>query len=282
MITRLELFSRQPSAPPLPLGGFMPSDDPVFVRNIDGLGPVKADVITTELAGGRDELYQDSKSGKRNIVLTLGLNPDWVDQTMATLRQLLYAYLIPQQWCKLRFTSDHMPTVDIEGYVESFDPNMFSADPEIQVSIINPKPDFVEIDATIYTGVVDDGTTELEFNYLGTVDSGFELRVEASDVNVAYNGSFIIKNVAWDIEQIFEVDPVIVDLTKNFKMSSLRGNKRVQTVATAGGAVTNLLAKVTDESTWPILMPGENVFSLAAEEPGQIWTLAYFNRFGGL
>lgn len=282
MITRLELFSRQPSAPTLPLGGFMPSDDPVFVRNIDGLGPVKADVLTTELASGRDELYKDSKSGKRNIVLSLGLNPNWVDQTMSTLRQFLYAYLIPQQWCKLRFTSNHMPTVDIEGYVESFDPNMFSEDPEIQVSIICPKPDFIEIESTIYTGVVGDGTTELEFVYLGTVDTGFELRIEASEANADYNGSITIKNTAWDIEQIFVADPVVVNLLKYFKMSSLRGAKRVQNVAASGGAITNLLAKMTDDSVWPILMPGENLFSVAGEEPGQLWTFAYFNRFGGL
>jgi hypothetical protein len=282
VISRMELYSRQPSASPLPLGGFMPSDDPVFVRNIDGLGPVKADINTTELASGRDELFQNSKSGKRNIVITLGLNPDWVDQTMSSLRHLLYRYLIPTQWCKLRFIMDDLPTCDIEGYVESFDPNMFSEDPEIQVSIICPKPDFVDVDATVYTGVVDDGTAEFEFNYEGDVDTGYELRVEASDVNVAYNGGFTIKSVAWDTEQILTVTPVIVDLTKYFKMSSLKGNKRLQTIQASSGAITNLLAKMSDDSVWPVLLPGENVFSIAAEETGQIWTLAYFNRFGGL
>jgi hypothetical protein len=77
-------------------------------------------------------------------VLTLGLNPNWVDQTVASLRRVLYRYLMPEAWTKLRFFSDDMPTVDIEGYVESFDPNMFTQDPEIQVSIICPKPDFIE------------------------------------------------------------------------------------------------------------------------------------------
>lgn len=281
MIQKLELFSMLPSAPVLSLSGFMPSDDPIQIRNIDGLGPVKADVLTTAFASGRGELYQGSSTPKRNIVLTLGLNPDWVDQTMSSLRQLLYAYLMPEQWCKLRFFSDHLPTCDIEGYVESFEPNMFSEDPEIQVSVICPKPDFVDVDASLITGVVDDGTVETGFTYLGTVATGFELRIEATPENVAYTGPFTITNVGLT-EQIFAIDPVTINALKYFKLNSVRNSKRAANVAVADGAITNLLAQVSNDSVWPELIPGENVVTVVGAETDLIWTLAYFNRFGGL
>lgn len=283
MITKMEVFSASPSAPELPLGGFMPNDDPVQIKNIEGLGPVKAEITSTAYATGRGELPQGSFVGKRNIVLTLGFNPNWAEQqTMSSLRQILYRYLMPQQWTKLRFFSQELPTVDIEGIVESIEPNIFSQDPEVQVSILCHKPDFVEADATILTGVVDDGTIETVFNYIGTIPTGFELLVEQSLANPTYSGELSIVVKSPILPQIFEVTPVSVDGTEYFKLSTVKNARRVQSIGTADGAITNLLSGLTAISVWPQLEPGENVFSIAASESGQAWTLAYFNRFGGL
>jgi hypothetical protein len=282
VLRRLEVFSSNPSAPELPLGGFMPNDDPVQIRSIDGLGPVKAELASTAFASGRGELFQGSSVGKRNIVLSLGLNPNWVDQTLATLRQRLYGYFLPEAWTKLRFFSDHMVTVDIEGIVESFEPNMFSEDPEIQVSVLCHRPDFVDIDATIYEGIVDDGTAELEFVYTGTVNTGFEIRIDATVENAAYGGDFTIRNRAPEDNQDFIIEGVLVDATKYFKLSTVRNAKRAQTISKTDGTPTNILSKVSATSVWPEIKPGVNLLSVAASEVGQAWTMAYYNRFGGL
>lgn len=261
----------------------MPNDDPVQIKNIDGLGPVKSSIVTTPFATGRGELYQGGTTGKRNIVMTLGYNPDWAaQQTMSSLRQLLYRYFMPEQWCKLRFFSDELPDVDIEGYVESFEPNIFSQDPEVQISVICPKPDFIEPDATIISGVVDDGATETEFEYIGTVDTGYELRVENSPTNVAYTGDITIVTKSPEDPQTFYVTPITADDVRFFKMSSVRNAKRVSTVLLADGSITNLLSRLSADSVWPEIKPGQNLISVAAAENGQDWTLAYFNRFGGL
>lgn len=282
MISRVEVFSQQPGVPELPLGGFVANSDPVQVRDIQGLGPVKSDILSTAFATGKGELYQGSSVGKRNIVMTLGLNPDWEEQTMASLRQLLYRYLMTQQWTKLRFRSTEMPTVDIEGYVESFDPNIFSQDPEVQVSIICPKPDFVEADATIYYGVVDDGSVEIEFEYQGTVETGFEVRIVQTVDNPGYTGIIDVTMKSPDEPQIISIDPVTIDGVYYFKLNTNQGRKRASRITTVDGTVLNLLRQVNTASVWPVVKPGTNVFSVAATETGQSWTLAYFNRFGGL
>lgn len=283
MITKMEVFSASPSAPVLPLGGFMPNDDPVQIKNIDGLGPVKAEITSTPYATGRGELPQGSSVGKRNIVLTLGFNPDWEQQqTMSSLRQILYRYLMPQAWTKLRFFSQELPTVDIEGIVESFEPNIFSQDPEVQVSILCHKPDFVESDVTILSGLVDDGTIETVFDYIGTTPTGFELRVDKTEANPAYTGDLEIVVKSPVKPQTFEVASVTIDAAKYFKLSTVRNAKRVQSISVVGGVATNLLSSMSDISVWPQLEPGENVLSVGALENGQAWTLAYFNRFGGL
>jgi hypothetical protein len=274
----MECFSSQPDAPELPLGGFMPNDDPVLIKNIDGLGPVKAELTSTAFATGRGELYQGGYIGKRNIVLTLGFNPDWAgNQTMSSLRQLLYRYFLPQQWTKLRFYTQELPPVDIEGIVESFDPNIFSQDPEVQISILCHKPDFIDTNATIIEGELD-STIEQEFDYIGTADTGFELVVKHTTDNPTYTGSLIVLMRG----QVFEVDPIEVDDTQYFKLSTIPHAKRVQTVQYTDGALTNLLSGVSDISVWPTITPGPNVLSVAGEEDNLTWTLAYFNRFAGL
>lgn len=278
----MEVFSRQPDAPVLPLAGFMPSDDPVQITDITGLGPVNAAIASTPLATGRGEQFQGVTTGKRNLVISLGLNPDWEEQTMSTLRQLLYRYFMPESWVKLRFTSDHLPVVDIEGYVESFEPNMFSQDPEMQVSIICPKPDFIQTDATVLYGTVDDGTIETAFEYVGTIDTGYELKVEATLDNLSYSGDISLLSTAFGVEQPVTIENVVVDVTKYFRFSSVRSAKRVGSVAVADGIFTNQLAKMTDDSVWPVLKPGENLIKVIGEESLQKWTMIYYNRFGGL
>jgi hypothetical protein len=279
VITKVEVFGVRP-ATALSLGGFMPSEDPVMIRNIDGLGPVKSDITTTPSGVSRGETFQGASTGKRNIVLTLGLDPNWAIQTMSSLRQLLYAYLMPEQWCKLRFNSDEMPTTDIEGYVESFEPNMFSQDPEIQVSIINPKPDFIEIDATIYRGTVDDGSNQHVIDYVGTTSSGIEVRIDRTAELIAYSGPLTIKVENSGGIQTITVDPVTVNTIQSFKMSSVQGKKRVQAETILDGTITNLLKNKS--GVWPELHPGENLVSISAAQPGQSWTLAFFTRFGGM
>ncbi len=283
MITRVEAYSSQPDAPELPLGGFMPNDDPVQVKNIDGLGPVKADITSAAYATSRGELFQGGVIGKRNIVLTLGYNPDYAGlQTIGSLRQILYRYFVPKQWFKLRFYSTELPVVEIEGRCESFEPNIFSQDPEVVISLLCFNPDFVEADASIITGTVDDGSIETSFDYIGTVDTGFELRVDATEDNPGYTGTFTIGMQSQGVPQSFQVGSAQVDALNYFKLSTVVGARRVSNFAKADGARTNLLDQVVDGSVWAQIQPGRNTLTVQAAEDGQKWTLAYFNRFVGL
>lgn len=281
MITKMEVFSPNPSVPELPVAGFMPSSDPIQIRDIQGLGPVKAEIATTPFATGRGEIFQGASVTKRNIVVTLGLHPNWVDQSMTSLRQMLYRYFMPQSWTKLRFISDDFPVVGIDGVVESFDPNMFSQDPEIQISIICPKPDFIEVDTTLVYGVVDDGTTEVVIDYAGSVSAGFELRILSSEILATYLGDLTIVNKSVEGTRTFKAQAVTVDSDMYFMMNTVRSDRRIHNVLDDGQAI-NILAKMATQSEWPELSPGENVFTVAASTPGLDWVMGYFNRFGGI
>src|SRR4051812_37225536 len=119
MLTALEVFSDRSSAPLLPLTGDYAGGDSIQIKSIEGLGPIKATVNTAQLGSGVGKSFSGSTIGDRNIVITVGLNPNWAVKSMASLRQELYSYFMTQQKTKLIFHSTHLPTVSIEGIVEA-------------------------------------------------------------------------------------------------------------------------------------------------------------------
>lgn len=282
MIARMEVFSEQANAPGIFLGGFLANSDTLQIRNIEGLGPVKANLSSAPYSTGRGEYFQGSSTGTRNIVLTLGLNPNWVDQTVASLRQLLYAYFMTEQWVKLRIFRDNQPTVDIEGIVESCDPNIFSQDPEMQISIICHYPDFVDPDVVNLSGIVPGSLTdgipiENVLNYIGSVPSGFELRIRSTIDKPTYSGRIVVVNR----NRTFDINAVEINATHYFRLITMKTSRLVETINTENGERTSLLKNVV-QSKWIEFKPGENVFSIGAMESGLAWELRYSNRFGGL
>jgi hypothetical protein len=278
LITRMEVVSSQPGAPDLPLGGFMPNDDPVQIRNIDGLGPVKSELSLTPFATGRGELYQGASTGKRNIILTLGLNPNWAEQTITSLRQLLYRYFMPEYWSTYRFISDELPPVTIKGVVESFEPNIFSQEPEIQVSVICPKPDFVDLDNTVVTGLTSDDVIGID--YTGTVNAGFVVDIESPDADS--ETGLTIANTYGDTTQVFSTNPLTITPSLYVEVNTIRATRHIYNVRYDDGNEYNILAKLIPNSDWPEFGPGMNTFSVVTGTPGLQWSLGYFNRYGGL
>lgn len=288
MIKELDVFSAQPGAPELSLGDLLANQDSLQVRDITGLGPVKADIASTPLST-RGVLLQGISVGARNIVITLGLNPDWIDYTVAGLRQLLYRYFLPEQWVKLRFTSDELPVVDIEGYVESTEPNIFADDPEVQVSILCPRPDFIDPVAHEVTGIVqveDETGVPVSHLYEGTIDTGFELLIGDEESDQTFEALDI--NISADLEnpdQWFQVVDLEITNEQYYLLNTTPGAKKAVLVSWFDGAEINYLRKSSAvQNKWPRLRPGMQDILIAdssIESSTVPWKLAYYNRFAG-
>jgi hypothetical protein len=158
LLTKIEAYQlTDPIGAPtlsMPLESGEIDDSPLQIKNVAGAGPVKSEIATGSLAEIDGEYFTGSSTPKRNLVLTIGLNPDWATQTIESLRALVYKAFMVKNEVHLRFYSTHLPTCAINGHVESAEPNIFSRDPEFQVSIICPQPDFLAVALTVYTGVV--------------------------------------------------------------------------------------------------------------------------------
>jgi hypothetical protein len=280
VLTKLEAYSSWLDAPTLSLSdNGREETDLIQIRNITGLDPVKAAVNTSPFGSVDGVAYTGSNVAYRNIVLTLHPNPDWNDWTFESLRRLIYLYFTPKLGTRLIFYSSDMPPVEIYGYVEDANVNQFSKDPEIQVSIICPDPYFTALDATVVTGqAARNNSTPTEVQYNGSIATGITVQLNRS----ADPPPNVVGIQIGDPTLSYFNVTASVDATKYFLMNSVQGNKFVQNVAFTSGVITNLLSKIQPYSTWPILQPGQNDFSVITDQGAQDWQLTYYERHGGL
>jgi hypothetical protein len=275
--------ANHPGIPDLPIGGFSPNDEAIQIRGIDGLGPVKADTSTTAFAVYRGEFFQGIHTGKRNIVLTLGFNAGVSADSPSALREILYQWFMPENNVELRFVTDERPLVFIYGLVESFEPNIFSQDPEMQISILCPNPDFIAVDGTTIEGVTGSGATTID--YAGSISSGFDLHITSPSGAVegqvkitneigGYSGILTLNDVTLETEAALGVNTQPVGFDPEVVLRHVR-------MEYTDGTLANLLNKMDPSSDWPLIFPGPNTFNIYS--PTDVaWTMFYRLRYGGL
>lgn len=115
----------------------------IYIKSIEGLGPAKSDINTTELATIDGSFYNSSRTEERNIVLNLGfmLIPGVTD-TIEDARHLTYRFFPNKKELKFYIETDYRK-LEIYGYVENNEPDIFSNAEDCQISIICPNPNFI-------------------------------------------------------------------------------------------------------------------------------------------
>lgn len=280
MLTKVTAYNPETDLDPLVFNIInRPETDLFEVRNIDGLEAVTANVNTTQLGSINKEAFTGTSSGKRNIVMTLGLDPDWDEWTISRLRRLLDRYFMPHSQSRLVFESTEFSPVEIFGYVESNAPNMFSKDPEHPISIICPDPDFISVDPITIHGSTD--MDPLDIDYQGNLPAGFNVIVQTSaDADPEI---ISIYNTYQDLET-FVVQPgeaFPLDSTHSFMMNSIPGNKFVKLVGGVGPG-PNYLNSVQVPYVWPKFRQGINTFQVLTNIGVHPWVLTYYEHFGSL
>ena len=289
MLTKVTAYSQWVGEDPLVLNVINHSDTDLFeVRNIDGLGAVKADVNTTPLGSVKGSALAGTNVAERNLVFTLGLDPDWDEWTVSRLRRFLDKYFMPEQQVRFELETMEFSPVEIFGVVESNEPNMFSKDPEQVISVICPEPDFVALDETVVEGTTDMFWVEdwVDLPYEGNVETG--INVEVTKVSGSDPTSIGIETSADDLGSYpgwfitAAATPVTTD-TKKFIVNSMPGDKYAHNVTISSGVITNRLNDMWGNSKWQTMRPGSNKFAVITDTGGiQSWILKYKARFGSL
>lgn len=278
MLSKIQITNRQGSVLVLP---FNDVDNGLIVEEIKGLDPTKATLVSSSVAGQDGAQYYSSKREPRNLVITLGLEADYVNTSVKSLRQRLYNYFMPKTQVTLRLYEDLGSYVDIVGIIESFESPLFTQEPEATISIQCFDPDFFDPNSFTVSGLSVSGTTTMtNVPYLGSVESGF-LFIMNLDRNTT---GFSV------IHQVPNGDTYTLDF---YPPTTLLAGDRItiSTIAGAKGATlrranvdSSLLYAVSPTSKWLELEPGvgNNLVRVSSSAAGIPWSIQYVNRYGGL
>lgn len=273
MLTVVEARTNLGALLTLPFGNAL---NGFVVKDIEGLDPGKAVLVSSSFARQDGEQDQSARREKRNIRLHLGLEPDYINESVRTLRKRLYQFFMPKSLVSLRFHSDDEPFVDIRGRVESFETQLFTQEPGVVISIICYDPDFYDPTPVIVSGSTVSDNTAFTLNYDGTVETGIIFRLM---VNRTLTEFTIYHTPPSDAIRTLEfAEPL--EAGDILTISTVPGNKHA--TRNRAGTDTSVLRGVSPYASWIEMPPGANVFSVYAVGAAIPFEIEYTKKYGGL
>jgi hypothetical protein len=278
MLTMLEITNQRNGTLRLPL---LDASAGYAVRDIEGLGPVKATLTSSSNAQNDGAQPQSASRTTRNITAKIGLEPDYVTNDVQSLRSDLYDYFMTKTMIVVGVYLDGTLYAVTSGQVESFDNTLFSADPEVDISVICYDPDFYAPAPVVLSGNTSADTNVTTISYDGSSDAGvlFSLNVNTT---IAAGAGFSIYNTQPDgtIQTISVPNlPTLINADV-LAVSTIPGSKSI--TITRAGTTYSLLSYMDPASSWISLTQGDNDFRAFYDGSPIPFTLAYTSKYGAI
>lgn len=265
---------------------FNPEESGFIIKNIEGLGPVKANINFKELATNDGSIDNSARLSSRNIVMSLQFMES---PTIEETRLKSYKYFPIKRNIKFLIETDSRICETI-GRVETNVPTIFSNAEGCQISILCPNPYFYSAgengtNQTIFYG------TEPLFEFPFSNESLTEDLIEFGSIEnrtegtIYYDGDAEI-GITIQIHAVGEAEGLVIYNTKtreimrinDDKLKSLmgsgiqagdeitittnRGEKGIYMLRS--GVTTNILNSLEKPIKWFQLSKGDNTFAYTA------------------
>lgn len=239
--------------------------------SVGGLTPPAATINTAVIATSDGAVFNSSRLGTRNIVLTVApLN------SIETNRINLYQYFKSKQYIKL-YLENNTRSVWIDGYIEKIDGDLYNQKQRLQISIICPDPYFKDTTTGLYTfsNIINlfsfpfaiEETPGIPISELGEFveiaitnnsdsETGIVITLVANGAveNPTIYNMTTNENFTLDIE-METGDEITIDTRRGHKTVTLNRNS----------VITNILNNMVQGSSWLNLPVGDNIFSYTCE-----------------
>lgn len=258
------------------------------VKSISGLGPGKAIINTSEVATTDGSVFNSSRLPNRNIVISLKYL--WID-SIEEARYRSYKYFPLNKTVKLLIETDTR-LAEIEGYVESNEPSIFSNDSGTDISIICTDPLFYSAkeggsNVTNFHGIepmfefpfsnesltenlIEVGIIKTMVENVVTYEGGFDIGVTMTIHAVGSVSNINIYNVGTRESMFIDTDRIAaltgsgIVAGDDIIISTVKNNKSIKLIRE--GKTTNILNALDKNSDWFTLTRGDNVFAYTAED----------------
>lgn len=267
-----------------------PENTGFLIKSITGLGPVKANVNTTEVATNDGSMFNSARLSQRNIVIQMVFVNSIYGEDIEEIRQKSYKYFPIKKNVELVIETDNR-YVRTTGYIESNEPDIFSKQEGTQISIICPDPyfysasedgdnvtDFYSIDPMFEFPFSNESLTE-PLLVLG------EIQIKTEGV-ITYSGDSEIGVMIYihaigpaehiniyntETREVMTIDTVKLEkLTgrgiiagDDIIINTLKGEKSITLVRS--GVSYNILNCLDKNTDWFTLVKGDNIFAFTAD-----------------
>lgn len=261
-----------------------------LIKSVTGLGPVKANVNTTEVVTNDGSMFNSARLSQRNIVFQLAFVDTVYGETVEDIRQKSYKYFPAKKSVEIVIETDNR-YVKIKGYVESNEPDIFSSQEGTQISIICPDPyfysagedgnnvtDFYTIDPMFEFPFSNESLTDplLIFGEIQIKTEGVITYYGDSEIGVVIYIHAIGPATNINIYNTETREVMMINTTKLEKLTgkglvasddivinTTKGEKSITLVRE--GASYNILNCLDKNTDWFTLSKGDNIFAFTAE-----------------
>ena len=267
-----------------------PENTGFLIKSITGLGPVKANVNTTEVATNDGSMFNSARLSQRNIVIQMVFVNSIYGEDIEEIRQKSYKYFPIKKNVELVIETDNR-YVRTTGYIESNEPDIFSKQEGTQISIICPDPyfysasedgdnvtDFYSIDPMFEFPFSNESLTEplLVFGEIQIKTEGVITYTGDSEIGVmiyihAIGPAEHINIYNTETREVMTIDTVKLEkLTgrgliagDDIIINTLKGEKSITLVRS--GVSYNILNCLDKNTDWFTLVKGDNIFAYTAD-----------------
>lgn len=274
---------------------FHPESSGFIIIKIDGIGPGKATVTKNDSKVYDGGTITSARLPSRNIKMEIQFL--WVN-SIEDVRHKSYKYFPLKKPITLIFETDTR-TVEIEGVVESNEPDIFSSEESTNISIICPDPYFYASgenarSRTEFSGInpmfeipsdigysnesLTEALTEISALYVqsergimnyGEVDIGVIISIKPLAIVkgiLTISNITLGQNMSFDLNKIKTITEYDFHLGDELVINTLRGKKSV-TLAREGKNY-NALSCIDTRTDWIYLTSGENTFTYYLDGEG--------------
>lgn len=238
------------------------SSRPFVLKSAEGFGPPEITVQMAKTVLERGS-YQGRSAALRQIVLLVGLQPDWNrGQTPEELRAILYPLVYPpgDQMVKVQIFHQGAQQAFAQGYISKLELALFTKDPAVQITIDCDSPYFLSPTSVKLAPVPYLKAGQLAFDVpnKGTAPSGFKMGLTLRN----YVGSPLILSDTANNGGRIQLDGVSWEAGDRFVVDTRPGSRGVWH-GPGGGALKSVLNNINPKtSSWLQLVNDVNVLSI--------------------
>lgn len=267
-----------------------PENSGFLVKSVTGLGPVQANISTTEMATNDGSSFNSARLNQRNIVFQFVFVDTIHGESIEDLRQKSYKYFPLKKKLGVIVEADNR-CAKIEGYVESNEPDIFSSQEGTQISIICPDPYFYSAgenntnvtvfntvepmlefpfanesitSALLEMGVIKNQTEQL-IVYSGDSEIGLTITIHAigKASNISIYNINTRETMRIDTNKLETLTGLGIVAGDEIIICTVKGEKSI--ILIRDGKTTNILNCLDKNADWIKISKGDNIFVYTAE-----------------